>query len=424
VGLSRVTQPYALLIAAIGLIFLGGDSFLASLGGTPYYMIAGVVLIAAAVQLWRGRASGSRLYAIMLLGTLLWSLWEVGLDRWGLLPRVLAPALLGVWLLLPWARRQLSGPRNWMLPASMVIAALVVTSAWWVGAEDRTSKASSAVAALESEGPTDDWPVFAGTAGALRYSGLKQITPNNVHALEIAWAFEMPDTSALRKTGTVTVTPIKIADSLYLCNEKNVIYALDAEDGKLRWRFDPHVDMTGISPSHTCRGVAYHRTSTTSDACAERIVTNTVDARLIAVDARTGRLCSSFGDNGTVDLKRGMGNATGYYVSAAPTIAKGIIVLGGVVSSNGSTSEPSGVVRAFDATSGKFIWAWDLGRPNQRQEPGEAQSYTRATPNAWGPMAVDEELGLIYVPTGNPTPDYWAARAARRWRISRIQSSR
>jgi quinoprotein glucose dehydrogenase len=106
-----------------------------------------------------------------------------------------------------------------------------------------------------------------------------------------------------------------------------------------------------------------------------------------------------------------MGEATpGYYaVSSAPTIVQGKVILGGWVMDNQFWGEPSGVIRAYDAVTGKLAWAWDMGRPDRQGEPSEGETFTRSTPNAWAPMSVDEQLGLVYVPTGNATPDYFGA---------------
>jgi len=146
-------------------------------------------------------------------------------------------------------------------------------------------------------------------------------------------------------------------------------------------------------------------------ACAARIIINTVDARLIALDAGSGARCPDFGTNGEVSLLTGMGDVTPgyYYVTSAPTIAHDKIVLGGMVADNQYVGEPSGVIRAFDAITGKLAWGFDAGRPDRSTEPPAGETYTRATPNSWGPMSVDEKLRLVYVPTGAATPDFFGA---------------
>src|SRR3546814_6239224 len=132
--------------------------------------------------------------------------------------------------------------------------------------------------------------------------------------------------------------------------------------------------------------------------CPTRIITATFDARLIALDAKTGSPCASFGNAGFVDLKNGMGIVEKgfYYVSSAPTIVRGRIVLGGWVSDNQSTDEPSGVIRAYDAASGRFAWAWGMGRTGDNREPAPGRPYPRSTPNRWATIRPAAVLGLGY----------------------------
>ena len=127
------------------------------------------------------------------------------------------------------------------------------------------------------------------------------------------------------------------------------------------------------------------------------------------IDARTGKRCTDFGTNGEVTLLNGMGDVKPgfYYVTSPPTLAKGVAVLGGWVADNVETQEPSGVVRGFDPISGRLLWAWDLGRPDVLTAPPEGQTYTRGTPNAWSVFSADDALGMVYIPTGNATPDYY-----------------
>jgi len=136
------------------------------------------------------------------------------------------------------------------------------------------------------------------------------------------------------------------------------------------------------------------------------------DATLRAIDARTGAPCRSFGVEGSVDLLTGLGRVKkGFYTpTSPPAIVRGMAVVGSGVPDNGELTNPSGVVRAYDAMTGRFAWAWDLGRPGQHGEPPTGESYTHNTPNAWSLFSVDEELGLVYVPTGNSNPDYYGAQ--------------
>jgi quinoprotein glucose dehydrogenase len=252
-----------------------------------------------------------------------------------------------------------------------------------------------------------DWPNYGNTLGGTRYSPLDQITPANVADLKVAWTYRI-GSEADGLYSSLQMTPLKVGDSVYICSPQNIVDALDAETGERRWRFDPRTDLTK-GWIRACRGVTYYPVPGATGECAERIYTATIDARLWSIDAKTGKACPGFGTAGAVDLSKGMGEVGGgyYTLTSAPTLVRGKIVLGGSVWDNQKTGEPSGVVRAFDAVSGAFIWAWDMGRPGVTTEPAEGETYTRGTPNVWAPTSADEALGLVYLPTGNATPDYY-----------------
>jgi quinoprotein glucose dehydrogenase len=191
------------------------------------------------------------------------------------------------------------------------------------------------------------------------------------------------------------------------------VIALDAETGTQQWRFHSGAERANAI-SKVCRGVTHFHANPAAQTCTDRIFTATVDARLIALDARTGAPCTQFGTAGQVSLLHGMADWRGrtipgyYYVTSAPTVVRGNVIIGGWVSDAQYWGEPSGVVRAYDALTGKFMWAFDMGRPNRRTETQPGEQYTPSTPNAWAPMSADEELGLVYVPTGNTSgSDYY-----------------
>ena len=408
IGISR---SFAAILGLIGLVLLGGGTLLVTLNGSAYYLFAGVAFLWSGLLVWRGSRYGAAIYTAFLLVTLCWALWEVGADGWALAPRLIAPAVLGLIFATPWLRRSIgdSETAKWMAlaPPSVALLSLLVflgvaiwTSQEPAGGPPRTSHAM----------PTDmpgEWPAYGRTLAGDRFAPLDKISPANVDKLGRAWTYHTRVAQANAKSGP-EATPIMVGDSLYLCTQNNIVIALDPDTGNERWRFDPQIDATGASAVTTCRGVAFYRAPGAKD-CPERIITATFNAKLIALDAGTGKPCSSFGNEGFVELKSGMGNVQPgfYYVSSAPTIVGGNVVVGGWVADNQSTDEPSGVVRAFSADTGRFVWAWDVGRPGNSGEPGPGEPYTRSTPNSWAPMSADEKLGLVYIPTGNPTPDHW-----------------
>ncbi len=151
------------------------------------------------------------------------------------------------------------------------------------------------------------------------------------------------------------------------------------------------------------------------EPCGRRIFTATNDARLFALDAGSGERCADFGDAGEIDLNPGVGEKLWkgeYQVTSSPAVAGNFVVVGSAVADNARIDAPSGVVRAFDARSGALRWAWDLSPPGGGEGPGRSEEtgYMLGTPNVWAPISVDEARGLVFVPTGNPAPDYWRGR--------------
>ena len=403
-------RSYALLLILIGamLVWLGVQ--LVAAGGSPYYAIAGLMVIISGVLLWRGSRRGAQLYWLMLAGTYAWALWEVGLDGWALAPRLVGPSVLALWLLTPWAYpRAARGGGRPIAYRAVVTAAVAVPACFALGLA-LTGERVLAVSATPSgadAGGTGDWPVWGGNDAGTRFSPLAQITPANVGQLKVAWTYR---TGFVQKglPAPFEATPIKVRDTLYLCTPANDVIALQSDTGAVRWRFHARTDESQVGFA-ACRGVAYYRAAAGDGACAERIYTATVDARLLAIDARTGQLCRNFGTNGAVDLRTGLGPVDKgyYYVTSAPQIVRGKIVFGGWVSDNQYVGEPAGVIRAYDAITGSFAWAFDAGRPDQHGEPGAGQRYTPGTPNSWAPISADEALGLVYLPTGNAVPDWY-----------------
>ena len=413
---AKGPRLFAVLLL-VGLLLCAGGTYLAALGGSIYYLLAGAATAVSGILLWRGDRRGSWLYGAMLGATAVWAVWEVGLYGWALLPRLGGPLVLGLILLTPYVQRRLDrraiNPRPLAVAAVAAIVAIAGLTAYQSG-QLITGAGPAGLSGIKGIEPafaaSDDWPKWGGDAGGTRYSKLADITPQNVERLERAWVFRADPMPPGVLIG-LEVTPIKIGDTLYACDGLNRVYAIDPDTGNRKWSFDPKVNLDGIVVK-TCRGVAWWRdaAATPGAQCADMIYTATIDARLWALDARSGKPCSQFGNKGSIDLKRGLGQALpGFYgVTSAPTIVRNRIVIGGWVTDNQSVEEPSGVIRAFDTRTGAFSWAWDMGRPNEHGEPKAGEQYTRGTPNSWGPSSADEQLGLVYLPTGNATPDFWS----------------
>ncbi|MFS2224619.1 glucose/quinate/shikimate family membrane-bound PQQ-dependent dehydrogenase [Pantoea sp. B65] len=426
-SLSRVLVILTVLFAALsGVYLLVGGIWLAKLGGSLYYIVAGLVMLITAWLLYRRRAVALLLYAIFLLCTTLWSLWEVGSDFWALTPRLDVTFFFGLWILLPIIWRTLpSGGKlaRGALAASLVFTVLVLAYSVFNDPQEINGTLSAAQAAAVEKNqqgiPDADWPAYGRTQQGTRYSPLSQINDKNVGELKEAWTFRTGDVKTANDPVEITdeVTPIKVGDSLYLCTPHQKLIALDAASGKEKWRFDPQLKTNPTFQHVTCRGVSYYETPAVAGQiaasqpalCARRIILPVNDGHLYALDAETGARCAAFGDNGDLNLQANMPFATAgaYEPTSPPVITDKVIVIAGAVTDNYSTREPSGVIRGFDVNSGKLLWAFDTGAKDPNKVPGVDEHYTANSPNSWAPAAYDAKLDTVYLPIGVSTPDIW-----------------
>ncbi|MGE8207925.1 MAG: membrane-bound PQQ-dependent dehydrogenase, glucose/quinate/shikimate family [Stenotrophomonas rhizophila] len=441
----------SLVLIVLGLVLGGLGAWLASLGGSWYYVLAGVGLLVAGVLLWGNRRAGALWFGAVFVGTLLWTWWESGSDYWRWVPRL--GLIVGIGLVLSLLLPTLDRPFSRRLSRSIAgVLALVFVAAFALAFVPHgvTAASGSFPEAMTSTGlaPTadaplqpadkpvdDDWAAYGRNNAATRFSPLQQITPDNVAKLEQAWLFRTGDLP--QKRWGAETTPLKVGDTLYLCTARNQLVALNAADGTERWRFDPKIKDKSIPYTAACRGVSYYEVPATAQqaadadvaadlasgqsqvpvltqlprsACSARIIEGTLDGRLIAVDAATGKPCAGFGNNGQVDITLGMGDSPAGYVSitSPPAIVQGVIVTGHQVLDGQRRDAPSGVIQAYDAITGKLRWAWDMDQPELTGLPAQGKTYTRGTPNMWTTATGDDQLGLVYLPMGNSAGDYWS----------------
>ena len=426
------------LLCLVGAALAFGGVQLVAAGGSHYYWIAGVALVSSGALLAAERRLGIQLYAATFLGTIAWALVESGLFFWGLLPRLLMFLCLALALLgsLRWLGPRLgphaSTPRGarragWLadhtvsslaVPSLLTVLLFIISAVPVFGSPLSTGlpAAVSPVTLTSSDIPDGDWPSYGRVAGGQRFSPLTQITPVNVHTLKVVWTYH---TGALPRgrEGSAwpkfmfEATPIKVRDKLYLSTPHAEVIAIAPETGHEIWRFAPQAAI-GSNAFLASRGVSYYAWPGHTGKCAYRILSATLDAKLYALDADSGELCQDFGRSGVVDLTEGMGLVEPgyYYVSSPPAIIRGKAVVGGWIWDNKKRGEPSGVVRAFDAVTGQLAWAFDVGNLERTTLPPAGESYTRGTPNVWTVMSADEGLGLVYLPTGNETPDFFGGK--------------
>ncbi len=262
----------------------------------------------------------------------------------------------------------------------------------------------------------DAWPYYGHDAGGMRYSPLTQINRDNVSKLKVAWVFhtgEVQESNGDKKRSGFETTPILVDTTLYITTPFNRVIALDPATGKQRWAYDPLIDRTlDYGDGLVNRGASTWLDSSRAAGkpCHRRIFEATQDARLIALDAATGKPCADFGNGGQVSLREVRGYLAGWYhMTSPPAVIDDIVVVGSAIDDNHQVDMPAGVVRAFDARSGALRWSWDPipRNPAAGDDTKLTNAWRSGAANAWSIMTVDLERDLVFVPTGSASPDYY-----------------
>jgi len=280
--------------------------------------------------------------------------------------------------------------RGWFGAIALV---LVLSAARMGGAQDRAN---------------DDWPTYGGGLAAQHYSARTQITRENVGELQPVWTFH---TGALAIPGQTTgqasfeANPVLWDGRLYFDTPYDTVFAIDATSGKEVWRLDPQVSHDTQFGIVTSRGVAlWHGARGGREVCGrDRVFVATLDRRLIAMDAGSGAVCANFGRGGVVDLAESLHlkDTRFYTFTSPPTVVRDVVIVGSSVGDNQLVEAASGVIRGFDARSGRLLWSFEplpwAQRAKQRSGSG----------GVWSVIAADPKLGLVYLPTGSPSLDFW-----------------
>jgi quinoprotein glucose dehydrogenase len=229
-----------------------------------------------------------------------------------------------------------------------------------------------------------------------------------VAQLKLAWTYRtgaMDLQTDLNHKAAFETTPILADGKLFLSTPYDHVIALDPVLGKKIWEFDPKLDSTHGYSEVTSRGVSAWRDPVAKPgaACALRVFIGTLDARLIALDGETGTPCGDFGVQGQIDLTRDVNlrDVGDYQVTSATSIAGDLVIVGSSIGDNRAVDVERGIVRAFDARTGKMRWSWDPIPWANNTKPRTGAG------NAWSTISVDEERDLVFVPTGSASPDYF-----------------
>ena len=272
-----------------------------------------------------------------------------------------------------------------------------------------------------------EWPAYGNDAGGMRFSPLKQINPDNVKRLTVAWTFRTGELEQYKGTGAAEkaafeATPLMVDGTLFFSTPSSRVFAVDAATGQKKWDYNPDVYLNQDLSEITSRGVSIWPTPNDKRAATgygKRVFVATLDGRLIALDAVTGKPIPTFGKSGTVDLRAGVGNIS---VTSPPAVIGNTIVVGSSMGDNQRFNYERGVVRAYDALTGALRWSWD---PIPRQKgdagfdtwKGPHVSLTGAA-NAWSLISADAERDLVFIPTTSPSPDYYGGERLGRNRFA------
>jgi quinoprotein glucose dehydrogenase len=283
------------------------------------------------------------------------------------------------------------------------------------------SLSSDAAHGVGGDLQTGDWPTYGGDAGAMKYSPVTDIDRGNVANLVEAWSWDtgdepisgprLPVTGQRVRPGNFQTTPVVLNDTMYLSTPYNRVVALDADSGSEIWSYDPHTTEWGQPPNGT--GFVHRGVAVWTGSGERRVFINS-RWRLIALDSRTGEPIESFGRDGEIDLTEHLiwrTNPLHYTQTSPPVIYDDLIILGnGVWDGFVYERDPPGSIQAFDVHTGELVWSFGL--IPQAGEFGndtwEDDSWNRVGhSNAWAPLSVDLERGLVFVPVGTPSNDYY-----------------
>lgn len=264
-----------------------------------------------------------------------------------------------------------------------------------------------AVPATECLGKGKDWYTFNGDLKAQKYSTETQITPQNVHDLKIAWEAhtgDVSDGSGGKPVSDWSATPLFVNNTIYVGTPFYRIFALEPDTGKVKWTYDTKSVLQALTqPDLKTRGVAYWQAEAlqAGQACQKIVYLGTMDAKLHAVDADTGKLCAGFAQGGILDLNQWNTTNDKWPLSILqpPTVYKDTVFIGWSGKDWYDEAAPPGRVFAVDARSGKLKWTFDAL---------PAATYaTTGTSNVWASMSVDPDTGTLYVPVSSPGPDFF-----------------
>lgn len=434
---SRLGLALAWLLSAIltitGLYFLIGGIWLLSLKGSPYFALESLLLLSSAYFLARRQMLAFPLFVAFYATTAAWAFWDAGLDFWPLISRLMVPSvfLLIFLVLLPYLR-QLNGKTALRTVSyglsGITFACIAVAFVDMFMPHPPVAGPDTELPLASNQDGHGDWEAYGRTSEGTRFAPFSEINRNNISHLHQAWVMHTGDipSSPGGNGAEDQETPLQIGNSLYLCTPHNNVISVDVDSGKTLWEYKANSQS---KVWQRCRGLGFFdataaRPATVNAAsdpapviydqsvtCQKRLFTNTPDGRLIAINADNGKLCTEFGNNGTVNLLEGLGNAPDpqYQLTSAPTVAGTTVVVGGRVADNVKTDMPGGVIRGYDVITGALRWAFDPRNPDPNHVLAPGETYRRSSANSWAPMSYDAAMNTVFIPMGSSSVDLWGA---------------
>jgi quinate dehydrogenase (quinone) len=439
----RILLGVVMVLAALPLVWMGYE--LISVGGSWYYGIAGVLLVVAGGLIAAGRKIGVWLYLALFVATVIWAIAESGFAFWPMVPRLGGPLffLLLVFLIAPFFPGAKAARKGWFAGAALVVVTFAAAGIIAFQPQGVVQNEFAAVPGKPAATSESDWGFYGRTPSGTRHVPFDQITPENVGKLKLAFTYNTGVKA--EKVQEEQNTPVIIGDTAYLCTPNNEIHAFNVTTGAQKWIYKSNAEPSLFA---RCRGVGYYErpaeiaslplagdvveapaslptssddangeaivpaaapVATKRDLCDRKIIMTASDVKMHIVNADTGEPCAGFGENGVLDLRVGMGESTFpvYTQTSMPTIARGKVIFGGMVLDNQSIEEPSGVIRALDIETGEQLWYWDAGHTGGSNPKDGA--YADRSPNVWSTPAFDDANGLLFLPVGNATPDFYGA---------------
>jgi quinoprotein glucose dehydrogenase len=294
-----------------------------------------------------------------------------------------------------------------LLMAAGCCVLIASSDAWPQGADSQSQPSPTTGEQIVGARHYDGWYTFNGNLEDQKYSEADQITPQNVSGLEKVWEVHTGDVSDGRGKIPLTdwsATPLFVNNTVYVSTPFYRIFAIEPDTGMVRWTYDTHAVLEALTqPDLKTRGVAYWQAASPRPgaSCQKIVYVGTMDAKLHAVDADTGKKCDGFADGGVLDINQWNKVNAKWPLSVLqpPTVYKDTLFIGWAGKDWAEAEDPPGTVFAVDAQSGKLKWTFEALPPELAKKTG--------TSNVWASMSIDQEHDILYLPVSSPSPNFY-----------------